>query len=213
VGCPVAVEGFPGNPGEPTTLALQLQQLRAQVHLQRIVLVGDRGRRTNARIRTVLQPVPGLDWVSVLRRSAIQQLVEAGSLDLTRLAETDVLECTTSTDPQERLIACRHPLLARERARKRAALLQATERELDALVQATTRPTRQRTGQAALALRVEKGRKRFTMGKHVQSAITDTQLRSTRHTQRCGRGTRWGLWGPYEWGGGYPIRARISWKS
>jgi hypothetical protein len=84
-----------------------------------MVLVGDRGLRTDARIRAELQPVPGLDWVSALRRPAIQQRVEAGSLDLTRLAETAVLECTAPTYPQERLSACRNPLLALERARKR----------------------------------------------------------------------------------------------
>jgi hypothetical protein len=183
-GCPVAVEVFPGNTGDPTTLAPQLQKLRGQFHLQRMVLVGDRGLLTDARIRAELQPVPGLDWVSALRRPAIQELVKAGSLDLTRLAETDLLECTDPTYPQERLIACRNPVLAAERARKREALLQATERELDAIVQATTRATRRLTGQAAIALRVGKVRNRFKMGKHFQIAITDTQLRYTRDTQR-----------------------------
>src|SRR5262249_46458067 len=153
-GCPVAVEVFPGNTGDPTTLAPQLQKLRGQFHLQRLVLVGDRGLLTDARIRAELQPVPGLDWVSALRRPAIQPLVEAGSLELIRLGETDVLEFTDPSYAQERLIACRNPLLALERARKREALLQATERELDAIVQATTRPTRRLTGQAAIALRV-----------------------------------------------------------
>jgi transposase len=183
-GCPVAVEGFPGNTGDPTTLAPQLQQLRGQFHLQRLVLVGDRGLLTDARLRAELQPVPGLDWVSALRRPALQALVKAGSLALTRLAETDVLACTAPTSPQERLIACRNPLLALERARKREALLQATARELDAIVQATTRPTRRLTGQAAIVLRVEKVRHRFKMGKHFQLAITETQLGYTRDTQR-----------------------------
>jgi hypothetical protein len=183
-GCPVAVEVFPGNTGDPTTLAPQLQKLRGQFHLQRMVLVGDRGLLTDARIRAELQPVPGLDWVSALRRPAIQQLVEAGALDPTRLAETDVLEFTAPTYPQERLIACHNPLLALERARTREALLQATERELDAIVQATTRPTRRLTGQAAIAWRVAKVRNRFKMGKHFQIAITDTQLQYTRDAQR-----------------------------
>src|ERR671932_219436 len=102
-GCPVAVEVLPGNRGDPTTLAPQLQKLRAQFHLQRMVLVGDRGLLTDARIRAELQPVPGLDWVTALRRPAIQELVQAGALDLTCLAETDVLECTAPTYPQERL--------------------------------------------------------------------------------------------------------------
>jgi Transposase DDE domain len=183
-GCPVAVEVFPGNTADPTTLAPQLQKLRTQFHLQRLVLVGDRGLLTDARIRAELQPVTGLDWVTALRRPAIQQLVATGALDLKRLAETDLLECADPAYPGERLIACRNPLLADERARQREALLQATERELDALVQATTRAKRRLTGQAAIALRVGKVRNRFKMGKHFQIEITDTHLRYGRDMQR-----------------------------
>jgi hypothetical protein len=183
-GCPVAVEVCPGNTGDPTPLAPQLQQWRGQFHLQRMALVGDRGLRTDARIRAELPPVPGLDWVSARRRPAIQELVKAGALALTRLAETDVLECTAPPYPQERLIACRTPLLALERARKREALLQAPEREWDAIVPTTTRTTCRLTGQAAIALRVEKVRNRFKMGKPCQIASTETQLRYTRDTPR-----------------------------
>jgi hypothetical protein len=182
-GCPVAIEVFSGNTGDPTTLAPQLQKLRQQFHLQRIVLVGDRGLLTDARIREELQPVAGLDWITALRGPRIQQLVATGSLDLTRFAETDLLECTDPTYPQERLIACRNPLLAAERARKREGLLLATERELDTIAQATTRPKRRLTGAAAIALRVGQVRNRFKMGKHFQIASTDTQLRYTRDTQ------------------------------
>src|SRR5262245_31074427 len=183
-GCPVAVEVFPGNTSDPTTLAPQLQKLRSQFHLQRVVVVGDRGLLTEARIREELQPVAGLDWLTALRRPAIQQLVEAGAVDLVRLAETGLLEFTAPAYPGERLIACRNPLLADERTRKREALLQATERELDAIVQATTRAKRRLTGQAAIALRVGKVRNRFKMGKHFQTEITDAHLRYARDTQR-----------------------------
>ena len=183
-GCPVAIEVFPGNTGDPTALAPQLQKLREQFHLQRLVLVGDRGLLTDARIREALQPVPGLDWITALRAPSIQQLVEAGALDLTHLAETGLLAFTDPTYPQERLIAWRNPLLAAERARKREALLQATERELDTIVQATTRPKRRLTGEAAIALRVGQVRNRFKMGKHFHIEITDAQLRYTRDTQR-----------------------------
>jgi Transposase DDE domain len=183
-GCPVAVEVFPGNTSDPTTLAPQLQKLRSQFHLQRVVVVGDRGLLTEARIREELQPVAGLDWLTALRRPAIQQLVEAGAVDLVRLAETGLLEFTAPAYPGERLIACRNPLLADERTRKREALLQATERELDAIVQATTRAKRRLTGQAAIALRLGKVRNRFKMGKHFQTEITDAHLRYARDTQR-----------------------------
>ena len=111
-GCPVALEVFSGNTGDPTTLAPQLQKLRQQCHLPRLVLVGDRGRLTHARMRAELQPVPGLDWVTALRRPAIQHLGEPGVLDLSRLAAAALLECTDPTSPQERWIACRNPLLA-----------------------------------------------------------------------------------------------------
>ena len=187
-GCPVAVEVFPGNTGDPTTLAPQLQKLRAQFHLQRMVLVGDRGLLTDARIRAELQPVPGLDWVSALRRPAIQHLVEAGALDLTRLAESDVLECTAPTYPQERLSACRNPLLALERARKREALLQATERELDAIVQATTRTTRRLTGQAAIASR----RTRRSMG-----SMWSARVCLGRPSRPSGPSARIRVWRPW----------------
>jgi len=183
-GCPVAVEVFPGNTADPTTLAPPLQKLRAQFHLQRLVLVGDRGRRTDARMRAELQPVTGLDWVTALRRPAIQQLVETGALDLSRLVVTALLECTAPAYPGERLIACRNPLLADERARQREALLQATERAWDAIVQATTRAKRRLTGQAAIALRVGKVRNHFKMGKYFQIELDDAHVRYVRDTQR-----------------------------
>jgi hypothetical protein len=183
VGCPVAVEVFTGNTADPQTLAPQLRKLRAQFHLQQVVLVGDRGLLTDARIRAELQPVVGLDWLTAVRKPAIQQLVEAGGLDLARLTELGLMEFTAPAYPGERLIACRNPLLAEERARKRETLLQATERELATIAQATTRAKRRLTGQAAIALRVGKVRNRFKMGKHFQIEITDEQLRYTRDTQ------------------------------
>src|SRR4029453_12832028 len=91
-GCPVAVEVFEGNTADPQTLAPQLRKLRAQFHLQQVVLVGDRGLLTDTRIREELQPVDGLDWLTALRRPTLQQLVEAGVLDLARLAERGLVE-------------------------------------------------------------------------------------------------------------------------
>lgn len=182
-GCPVAMEVFPGTTGDPTTLAPQLRTLREQLHLQPFVLGGARGLLPNARLREELPPVAGLDWITALRAPSIQPLVAAGSLDLTRLTETDRLECTDPPYPQERLSACRHPRLAAERARKREALLQATEREWDNIVQATTRPQRRRTGEAAIAWRVGQVRNRFKMGQHCQSESTDTPWQYTRETQ------------------------------
>lgn len=181
-GCPVAVEVFAGNTADPATLALQLRKLRDRFHLRRVVLVGDRGVLTDARIREELQAVEGLDWITALRGPAIRTLVEAGALDLEHFAEMDLFECTASTYPAERLIACRNPTLAEERARKREALLQATERELEPIRQATQRTKRRLTGQAKIALRVGKVLNRFKMGKHFCLAITDDALLYTRDT-------------------------------
>jgi Transposase len=183
VGCPVAVEVFEGNLGDPKTLAPQLQKLRDRFHLRRLVLVGDRGLLTEARIRHELQPVVGLDWITALRSPTLRTLVESGSLDLTHFAETDLLEFTDPAYPGERLIACRNLGLAVERARKREDLLQATERALAQIAQATTRTRRRLSGQAKIALRVGKVRNRFKMGKHFQLEITEEAFRYARDPQ------------------------------
>ena len=179
-GCPVAVEGFDGNTGDPNTLAPQLRKLRERFHLTRVILVGDRGLLTDARIREELKPLEGLDWITALRGSALQKLVDAGSLDVARFLETDLGEITAPAYPDERLIVCRNGALAAERMHKREALLQATERELEPIRQATQRAKRRRTGQAKIALRVGKVINRFKMGKHFRLEITDTAFHYAR---------------------------------
>ena len=121
-----------------------------------MVLVGDRGLLTDARIREELKPGEGLAWITALRHPTVRTLVDGGALDLGRFAHTDLLEFTAPTYPDERLIAWYNAMLADERGRKREALLQATERELETIGQATTRAMRRLTGQAKIALRVGK---------------------------------------------------------
>src|SRR5574341_665755 len=139
-GCPVAVEVFAGNTGDPKTLAPQVQKVRQRFGLQRVVWVGDRGVLTDARLRADLRPA-GLDWITALRAPAIRQLVESGAVQLSLFDERDLAEITAPEYPGERLIVCRNPVLAQERARKREALLQATEQEL-AKIAAAARRTR-----------------------------------------------------------------------
>lgn len=179
-GCPVAVEVFDGNTGDPKTLAPQLGKLRERFHLTRVVLVGDRGLLTDARIREELKPLEGLDWITALRSPTVQKLVEAGSLDVARFLETDLGEITDPAYPDERLIVCRNGALAAERARKREALLRATEQELETVRQATLRPKRRLLGQTKIALRVGKGLNRFKMGKHFRLEITDEAMQYAR---------------------------------
>src|SRR5450759_3540007 len=125
-GCPVAVEAFPGNTADPATVEAQVEKLRVRFGLTDIVLVGDRGMLTSARIER-LKETGGIGWVSCLRAPAIRRLVAAGDLQLSWFDERDLAEITSPQFPGERLVVCRNPALAAERTRKREALLAATE--------------------------------------------------------------------------------------
>ena len=129
-GCPVAVEVFEGNTADPLTLAAQIDKLKQRFKLQRVVMVGDRGLLTSARIEQTLRPA-GLDWITALRAPAIKQLAAAGGpLQPSLFDDRDMAEITSPDYPGERLVVCKNPLLAEERARKRAELLAVTEKEL-----------------------------------------------------------------------------------
>lgn len=128
-GCPVAVEVFPGNTADPATLDVQIAKLRDRFGLSRLVLVGDRGMLTSARIER-LRELGGIGWVSCLRGPAIRRLADAGDLQLGLFDQTNLAEITSPEFPGERLVVCRNPALAAERARKRDELLAATEAAL-----------------------------------------------------------------------------------
>jgi hypothetical protein len=183
-GCPVAVEVFDGNTADPMTLAPQIAKLRQRFGLARVVLVGDRGLLPEARIRDELQPVAGLDWITALRSTAIQQLVSTGALQLSLFDQRDLAQITSPDYPGERLVVCKNPLLAAERARKREDLLHATERELDKIVTATQRPKRRLQGQDRIGLRVGRVLQRFKVAKHFVVTITDDGLTYRRDVNR-----------------------------
>ncbi|HXV77264.1 MAG TPA: IS1634 family transposase [Candidatus Polarisedimenticolaceae bacterium] len=174
-GCPVAVEIFEGNVGEPKTLRVQIQKVRQRFGLRRVVWVGDRGMITGARIREELEPA-GLDWITALRAPAIRQLAEAGLVQPSLFDERDLAEIHSPDYPGERLIACRNPFLAAERAHKREELLKATEREIEGIARATRRPKRSLRGADRIGLRVGKVINRYKMEKHFRLTITDTSF-------------------------------------
>jgi transposase len=178
-GCPVAVEVFPGNTADPSTLAPQIHKLQGRFGLQRLVLVGDRGLITEARIREDLRP-NDLHWITALRAPAVRKLVEAGSLQLSLFDQRDLAEITDPAYPDERLVVCKNPLLADERARKREALLEATERELDKIVDATRRSRSPLRGKARIGTQVGKVLGRFKVGKHFELHIAEASF----HYQR-----------------------------
>ncbi|MEK6608672.1 MAG: IS1634 family transposase [Myxococcota bacterium] len=186
-GRPVAVEVFEGNTGDPTTLAPQLRKLRERFALRRIVLVGDRGMITDARIRDQLRPVPGLDWITALRAKAIQSLAAGGSLQLSLFDDKDLAEITDAAYPGERLVVCKNPLLAQESARKREDLLQSTERDLAKVTAATGRAKNRLKGAAAIGLRVGTVLGRFKVGKHFHVEIRDDGVAYRRDDESIAR--------------------------
>ena len=182
-GCPVAVEVFEGNLGDPSTLAAQVKKLRVRFRLKRIVLVGDRGMITKARIDADLAPA-GLDWITALRAPAIKALAaEGGPLQLSLFDERDMAEIVSDDYPGERLIVCRNPELAAERARKRAELLEATEKALLKIRAMTERKRNRLRGTDKIALKVGAVIDRRHMAKHFDLAITDTGLSWSRKTE------------------------------
>jgi len=179
-GCPVAVEVFEGNTADPTTLSSAIAKLRQQFALKRVVMVGDRGMITSARIRDEFDPAGGLDWITALRAPQILQLVQGGTLQLSLFDQRDLAEITDPAYPGERLIACRNPLMAEQRARKRNELLAATERQLNDFAAATRRTRNPLRGKARIALRVGSLLGRYKMRKHFRLTIEETSFACAR---------------------------------
>jgi hypothetical protein len=179
-GCPVAVEVFEGNTADPGTLAAQVDKLKARFKLSRVVLVGDRGMITSARIEQDLKPA-GLDWITALRAPAIRKLAEdGGPLQLSLFDDRDMAEINSPDFPGERLIVCRNPDLADERRRKRRELLAATEKDLIRIKAAVQRSRKPLRGEDAIGLKVGAVLGKRKMAKHFQLAITDTSFDFTR---------------------------------
>ena len=175
-GCPIAVEVFAGNTADPATVAPQVAKLKQRLDIERIAWVGDRGMLTSARIEQVLKP-QGMDWVSSLRAPQIAQLAaEQGPFQPSLFDERNLLELRSEHFPGERLVVCRNPLLAEERARKRLDLLAVTEADLAKIAAATQRSRKPLRGEQDIALRVGRVIGRFHMAKHLELTITPSSL-------------------------------------
>jgi hypothetical protein len=180
-GCPVAIEVFEGNTGDPTTLATQVGKLKQRFRLDHVVLVGDRGLITQARITEDIKPA-GLDWITALRAPAIKELLQSGALQLSLFDQRDMASITAPDFPGERLVVCRNPDLAAERARKRADLLAATERDLARIQAAVARKRHPLRGTAQIALAVGAVIDTHKMAKHFDLTITDAAVSFARKT-------------------------------
>ena len=148
--------GIRGLHRDPKTVAAQVHKIRNRFGLKRVVLVGDRGMLTGARIREDLQGFDGLRWITTLRAPTIRKLIADGQVVQTMFDERDLAEISSPDFPRERLIVCRNPVLADQRQRKRQELLAATEDQLAPIVRATQRAKDPLRGAAEIGMRVGK---------------------------------------------------------
>src|SRR3954447_10894199 len=182
-GCPIAIEVFDGNTGDPMTLATQIEKLKQRFKLDHVVLVGDRGMITEARITEDVRSA-GLDWITALRAPAIKDLLGSGAIQLSLFDQRDMASITAPDFPGERLIVCRNPDLAAERTRKRQDLLAATERDLARIQASVARKRDPLRGTAEIALAVGAVINQRKVAKHFDLEITDSTLRFARKTDQ-----------------------------
>jgi hypothetical protein len=180
-GCPVAIEVFDGNTADPKTLAAQVEKLKLRFGLDHVILVGDRGMITQARLTEDVKAA-GLDWITALRGPAIKDLVKGGVLQLSLFDQRDMASITSPDFPEERLIVCRNPDLAAKRAHKRQELLDATERDLARIQTSVARKRNPLRGATEIALAVGAVIEKHKMRKHFDLDITDTKLTFARKT-------------------------------
>jgi transposase len=169
-GRPVAMEAYPGDTGDPSTMPDQTEKLRKRFGMSRLVLVGDRGMLTQTQIGK-LRAYPGLGWISALRTDGIRKLVKGGFLQMSLFDQKDLAEIHCPDYPSERLVACFNPLLAEERRRKRQELLEATEKELGRIAREVARRTQTPLKKDEIGKKVGKVVNRYKVGKHFTMTI------------------------------------------
>jgi hypothetical protein len=178
-GIPVAIEVFAGNTGDPATVAAQVTKVKDRFGIGKVVLVGDRGMLTAARLREDVAPAQ-LDWITALRAPQVKNLVRDGDLQLTLFDQADLAEITSPDFPGERLVACKNPFLEAERARKRESLLAATEADLAKIAAACARAQRPLRGQDKIAVRADRVLRRRKVAKHFTIDISDDSFSYAR---------------------------------
>lgn len=178
-GHPIAVEVYPGNTGDPTTVVDQVNKLRERFQLSRVVLVGDRGMLTQPQIEK-LKAHPQMGWITALTSVAIRGLLTEGALQLSLLDEKNLIEIQSEHYPGERLMVCYNPLLAEERKHKREELLQATEKALSRIVKEVERRKQTPLTATEIALKVGKVLGKYKMSKHFTHTIEHSKLSWSR---------------------------------
>jgi hypothetical protein len=179
LGCPISIHAYPGNTSDPVTMADQVRTLKERFGLARVTLVGDRGVLTQARI-DALGSTPGIGFLSALRSTSIRALVENGDIQMSLFDTQNLCEIASKEYPGERLVACFNPLLSAERARKRQALLEATEAKLEAIAKDVERRKEKVLSKEDIALRVGRVIDRYKMRKHFDLVFGDGYLSFAR---------------------------------
>ena len=182
-GCPIAVEVFSGNTADSSTLTSQIDKVRNRFKIQNIVWVTDRGILTSAKINELVKPVEGLDYISGLTKPQIRKLAEVEVIQLGLFDDNNLVEMTSEDYPNERLIACRNPLIAEKNQQQREAILQAVEKELEKIVKATKRETRPLYGQDKIAFRVAKVLNKYKVNKYYTLDIKDSEFSYQRREE------------------------------
>jgi transposase len=176
-GCPVAVELFEGSLHDDKTLPIQIEKLKKRFGLRSVIVVSDRGMVTKANLE-LLHETDGASWITALKAPQVKRLVKQGDLQLSLFDERNLAEIASDDYPDERLVVCRNPLVAQDRARKREELLQTTERALEEIERRVERGTL--SGEAEIGLAVGAIWNRWRVRKHFALEITDTSLRFER---------------------------------
>jgi len=188
-GRPVAVQVYPGNTGDPTTVSDQAEKIRERFDLAHVVLVGDRGMLTQTQIDE-LQAHPGLGWISALRSHAIRELIDQGHLQLSLFDQQTLAEIRSPDFPGERLMACFNPLLAEQRRRKREELLAATQKELERIAASVARRQAKPLGADQIGVKVGRVIDRYKMAKHFEWTIEAGVFRWLRCEESIRRETQ-----------------------
>jgi hypothetical protein len=185
-GRPVAVEVFDGKTHDDKTLPSALERIRQRFGIERVVVCGDRGMITEANIEVLKQH--GFDWITALRAPQVQALVETDALQLSLFDERHLAEIASERYPGERLVVCRNPHVARERARKREALVAATEQELAKVRASVDNPRGRLHGKTAGLIGERAGRvvNRYKVAKHFRLTIEDGRFDYQRNEQAIG---------------------------
>jgi transposase len=182
-GRPIALEVYPGNTGDPTTVPDQVEKLRGRFGLERVVLVGDRGMLTQAQIDKLRQR-PGLGWLSALRPEAIRKLIAKGCLERSLFDERNLAEITSPDFPEERLVACFNPILAERRRRKRESLLVATETQFTRIAAEVARRRKKPLTKAEIGVKTGKVLNKHKVGKHFVLTIEDGRFAWQRKQEK-----------------------------